>query len=148
MHLQVRARPTASPPDVEKLLRRLAEAGVNLVAIGGSNVEFGGELALVPEDGQEDAAFRVLDEWKYPWRVLHVDRDEGLALCEVPDRPGALHACLREIADDNLKRGRIIRDILIGIPDEEQRTNGLVPVHVYSEAVRTPLTVDESSPGA
>ena len=144
MHLQVRARPVASPPDVEKLLGRLAREGVNLVAIGGSNLEFGGELAFVPQDGHEDAAFRVLDKFEYPYRVLHVDRDEGLALCEVPHEAGALHACLREVANDNLKRGRIIRDILVGIPDEEERSKNVVPVHIYSEAVRTPVTVDDT----
>lgn len=145
MHLQVRAAPNASPPDVEKLLRRLADAGVNLVAVGGSNVEFGGELAFVPEDGQEDLATGVLDEWRYAYRVVRVDADEGLSLCEVDNTPGALHACLSLIADENLRRGRIIRDILIGIPDDKDREAGKIPVHIYSEQVRTPNSLAESS---
>jgi hypothetical protein len=148
MHLQIRAAPVASPPDVEKLLRRLAEDGVNLVAIGGSDVEFGGELAFVPQDGHEDRTFAVLDRFEYPYRVLHVDQDEGLSLCEVPNTPGALHECLAQIAADNLKRGRIIRDILIGIPDGDQRANDLVPVHVYSEQVRTPAALSGNDPGS
>jgi hypothetical protein len=138
MHLQYRTAPTASPPDVEKLLGRLAEAGVNLVAVGGSDVEFGGELAFVPLDGQEDLATGVLDQWHYPYRVLKVADDVGLSLCEVDNTPGALHACLAKIAADNLKRGRIIRDILIGIPDAEDIKAGTIPVHIYSEQVRTP----------
>ena len=141
MHLQVRVNPKASPPDVEKLLRRLAEAQVNLAAIGGSDVEFGGELAIVPQDGQEDAAFEVLKRFEYKYRVLKVENDEGLALCEVPNTPGGLHECLQGISEDNLKRGRIIRDILVGVPDDELKARDLVPVQVYSEAVRTPAAL-------
>lgn len=146
MHLQVRTAPVASPPDVEKLLRRLADDGVNLVAIGGSNVEFGGELAFVPQHDHEDRAFAVLDRHEYPYRVLHVDQDEGLSLCEVPNEPGALHKCLAQISEENLAKGRIIRDILIGVPDADDAANGLVPVQVYSEQVRTPAALSGSDP--
>jgi hypothetical protein len=140
MHLQIRCRPIASPPDVEKALDRLAKQGVNLVAIGGSDVEFGGELAVVPEDGQEDQALEALRP--YNPRVLHVDDPEsGLTLCLVENRPGALHDCLSKTSAANLERGRIIRDILIGIPDKEEQAAGQVPVHIYSEQVRTPQTI-------
>jgi hypothetical protein len=145
MHLQVRLNPTASPPDVDKLLGRLADAGVNLVAIGGSNVEFGGELAIVPEEGQERTTYDTLARFGYGYRVLEVGKDEGLTLCEVPNEVGALHRCLQSVAAENLKRGRIIRDILIGVADEKLKAQGLVPVHVYSEAVRTPAALSESS---
>jgi hypothetical protein len=137
MHLQIRLNPTASPPDVELLLRRLAEADVNLVAVGGSNVEFGGEFAFVPEDGQEDRAEEVLKGFEYEYRVLHVDTDPELQLCLVDNTAGALHACLAGVSATNLDQGRIIRDLLVGIPDEEQRAKGKVPVHIYSEQVRT-----------
>lgn len=147
MHLQVRVNPKASPPDVDKLLGRLAEAGVNLAAIGGSNVEFGGELAIVPQDGQEDVTFRTLDHFHYDYRVLYVEKDEGLALCEVPNDVGGLHRCLRKVAEDNLRRGRIIRDILVGVPDAELKAKDLVPVQVYSEAIRTPAALAESTGG-
>jgi len=145
MHLQVRLNPTASPPDVDKLLGRLADAGVNLVAIGGSNVEFGGELAIVPEEGQERKTYDTLARFGYGYRVLEVGKDGGLTLCEVPNEVGALHRCLQSVAAENLKRGRIIRDILIGVADEKLKAQGLVPVHVYSEAVRTPAALSESS---
>ena len=147
MHLQVRVNPAASPPDVDKLLGRLARAGVNLVAIGGSNVEFGGELAIVPQDGHEDATYATLDRFHYAYRVLHADRDEGLTLCEVPNEVGALHRCLEGVARDNLARGRIIRDIVIGLADAEQTGRNLVPVHVFSEQVRTPTTLDAETAG-
>jgi hypothetical protein len=137
MHLQMRTAPRLSPPDVEKLLAVLADAGVNLVGIGGSNVEFGGELALVPQDGQEDLAMQTLEDAKYKVRVVRVDADEGLVLCRVRNEPGALHACLADVGVDNLAKGRIIRDILIGIPDDADTADGVVPVHIYSEQVRT-----------
>lgn len=145
MHLQVRLNPKASPPDVDKLLARLAEAQVNLVAIGGSNVEFGGELAIVPQDGHEDAAYKVLDAFKYAYRVLHVGKDEGLSLCEVPNEVGGLHECLRRISDENLRRGRIIRDIVVGVPDADLKAKDRVPVQVYSEPIRTPAALAEST---
>ena len=137
MHLQVRLNPKASPPDVEKVLRLLARDGVNLLGIGGSDVEFGGELALVPEEGQEDQALATLEA--YNPRSVHVDDpNSGLKLCVVDNRPGALHRCLKDIAATNLDQGRIIRDILVGVPDEAQRAAGQIPVQVYSELVRTP----------
>jgi hypothetical protein len=143
MHMQVRTIPSASPPDVEKLLRRLKEGGVDLAAVGGSNVEFGGEFAFVPKDGQEDKAFGVLERWGYQYRALYKDNEEdGLTLCEVSDVVGGLHDCLATVAEKNLLTGRIIRDILIGVPDDEDRKAGTIPVHVYSEQVRTQASVD------
>jgi len=138
MHLQVRFVAKSSPWDVEKVLGRLAAKGVNLVGVGGSDVEFGGELAIVPEEGHEDLALEVLRP--YGPRVLHVDDpDSGLRLCLLDNKAGALHECLRDIAADNLQQGRIIRDILVGVPSKEHP--GKVPVHVYSELIRTTQTV-------
>jgi hypothetical protein len=144
MHLQIRLYPKASPPDVEKVLGQLAAAGINLVGIGGSDVEFGGELAVVPEDGQEDQAMEVLAA--YHPRQLHVDDpDSGLTLCVVDNEPGALHRCLQDAASENLTRGWIIRDILIGVPDEDERAAGKIPVHIFSEVVRTPQSLGSGS---
>jgi hypothetical protein len=142
MHLQMRAKPVASPPDVELLLRRLKDDGVNLQAIGGSNVEFGGELVLVPHDEDEQAARDSLNRWNYPFREIHVDEDVGLDLCEVGDQPGGLHGCLKNVAQKNLEKGRIIRDITVGVPDDDQRSRGVIPVHIFSEEVRSPANVE------
>ncbi|HEY8439479.1 MAG TPA: hypothetical protein VIK65_12790 [Candidatus Limnocylindrales bacterium] len=136
MHLQVRLAPRSSPPDVEKVLGLVADAGINLVAVGGSDVEFGGELALVPEEGREDDLVEALKRYR-PRVLLADDPESGLRLCVVDDTPGALHRCLRDVASENLERGRIIRDILVGVPDEDQQAAHQVPVHVYSEVVRT-----------
>lgn len=141
MHLQVRTVPRTSPPDVELLLRRLADAGVNLGGAGGSNVEFGGEFAFAPEDGHEDRAIEVLKKHRYQFRTFHAGEDPELTLCWIPkDQPGELYKCVAGIGAENLKAGRIIRDILIGVPDEAKR----IPVQVFSEEVRTPATTASS----
>ena len=146
MHLQVRLAPHQSPPDVEKVLSRVAEAGLNLVAIGGSNLEFGGELALVPEEDQEDQLVAALEG--YQTRIVRVDDpSSGLTLCMVDNEPGALHRCLKEIATTNLGQGRIIRDILIGVPDADAAAAGQVPVHIYSEEVRTSANAETGQQG-
>ena len=134
MHMQIRCNPVASPPDVDLLLSRLADAGVNLVAVGGSDVEFGGELALVPEDGQETLAIGVLDEFAYPHRELFVDDpDSGLRLCLASHESGGLHRCLSDASTENRDRGWKIRDILVGVPDEDEFREKKIPVHIYSQ---------------
>jgi len=146
MHLQMRTAPVSSPPDVELLLRRLKDEGVDLQAVGGSNVEFGGEIAIVPKDEDEDKARATLQKFHYPFREILVADDVGLDLCEVGDSVGGLHGCLKNVAQKNLERGRIIRDITIGVPDDDQRSRGVIPVHIYSEEVRTPASVEGSAP--
>lgn len=136
MHLQVRFQPASSPADVEKALRKVKNAGLNLVGIGGSDLEFGGELALVPEHDQEDALMRALAAYRP--RLLDADDPEsGLTLCIVSHQSGGLHECLVKTAINNIERGRIIRDILIGVPDMDQQARNEVPVQIYSEPVKT-----------
>lgn len=131
MHLQVRFQPTASPPDVEKALDRLAKAGVNLIGIGGSEVEDGGELAIVPEHGQEAAALQALAPY-HPRQIDAADPESGLTLCLVDHKAGALHRCLTDVAKANRVRGWVIHDILIGVPDAAQQAAKQVPVQIYS----------------
>jgi hypothetical protein len=142
MHKQFRLQPTSSPPDVEKLLRRLAESGVNLAGAGGSNVEFGGEFAIAVEDGDEDALIAVLKEHEYQYRLLEFRKDPGLTLCWLknPNDVGELHKnCIAGVAAANLEAGRIIRDLVFGVPE----TRG-TPVQVFSEEVRTPQSLGQS----
>ncbi len=137
MHLQIRVRPKLSPPDVEKLLRHLAAEDVNLKGVGGSNVEFGGEFAFAVADGDEDKAKGALDKYGYQYRSFEYQVDPELTLCWLEDRVGMLHECIEEIAAKNLESGRIIRDILIGVPTSEG-----VPVQVFSDLVRTTQSLD------
>jgi hypothetical protein len=131
MHLQVRVKiPRSSPPSVAKLLALLAEAEVNLSGAGGSNVEFNGEFAFAPTDGQEDRAREVLDSARppYRYRVFEVDVNPELKRCWLTDEPGQLLACIQETEQENLAANRSIRDILIGVP-----TDRGIPVQIFSE---------------
>jgi hypothetical protein len=142
MHLQVRFQPRTSPADVEKVLRKVKNAGINLVGIGGSDLEFGGELALVPEHGREQDLMTLLAA--YNPRLLDSDDPEsGLTLCVVGHHAGGLHDCLASIASSNVATGRIIRDMLIGVPDASQLAAQEVPVQIYSEPVKTSTAPDD-----
>lgn len=136
MHQQIRTAPRTSPADIEKLLARLAEVGVNLSAAGGGDLEFGGEFAFAVDHGMEDAAIKVLDKFKYPYRVIP-ENDPRLTVCWMENKSGELHRCMTEVADANLKSGRIVRDLIIGAPKDNK-----VPVQIFSEEVRTPQTID------
>ena len=144
MHKQFRAQPIASPPDVEKLLRRLAEAEINLAGAGGSNVESGGEFAFAVDDGQEGRTEEVLKAHKYQYRLFEFKVNPELTTCWLKNEPGALLSCIADISAANLESGRIIRDILIGVGSEDEGT----PVQVFSEEVRTPRNVGQSRPVA
>jgi hypothetical protein len=146
MHLQLRTNARLSPPDVEKVLAVLKDKGVNLLGIGGSDVEFGGELALVPQDDHVDLAKEALTSAGYTWRALEYQVDPELTLCMVENKPGALHDCLAGVADENLAAGRIIRDITILVPDADVPA-GKIPVHIYSEQVRTANAMGGSQGG-
>jgi hypothetical protein len=145
MHLQVRCVPRSSPPDVEPPLRILKEAGLSLRGIGGSNVEFGGELALAPKHDDVQAVMDALAAY-HPRVVDAEDPDSGLTFCAVEDRAGGLHDCLVEAASVNLKKGRIIRDILVGVPDDEEKQRGVVPIQIYSEVVRSEASLRGAAP--
>ena len=133
MHLQVRLKPSLSPPDVELLLRRLKDADVNLVGVGGSDVEFGGEFAFAVEHGHEERMKAALDaDPPYKYRILEHDVHPELTVCMLDNEPGALHRCLEGISSANLDSGRIIRDMLVGVPED-----GKIPVQIYSEEVRS-----------
>lgn len=142
MHMQIRTTPATSPADIEKLLRLFADAEpeINLVAAGGGDLELGGEFAFAVQHGQEDQALEILRKHRYPHRTLEVGIDPRLAFCEISNKPGELHKCIARVARENLEKGRIIRDVVIGAP-----TDAVYPVHVYSEEVRTTASMAADS---
>ena len=126
MHQQVRVVPAASPSDLAKLLGVLAAADVNLVAAGGGNIELGEEFAFVPSEGQEEAAMNALAK-DYQPRLLNAGVD--YKLCWLTNDVGQLLECIQSATEENLEKGRKVKDILIGVePDEE----GRIGVQVYS----------------
>jgi hypothetical protein len=82
----------------------------------------------------------------HPRVVDAEDPDSGLTFCAVEDRAGGLHDCLVEAASVNLKKGRIIRDILVGVPDDEEKQRGVVPIQIYSEVVRSEASLRGAAP--
>jgi hypothetical protein len=135
MHKQFRVVPIASPPDVEKLLRRIKDADLNVAGAGGGNVEFGGEFVFAVDHGQEDRAEELLNEHGYTYRLFDKDADAELTVCRLENRPGQLHQCIADVSTANLDGSRIIRDIIIGFDED-----GSIAAQVFSEQVRTPAT--------
>ncbi len=87
-------------------------------------------------DPSREQALEILRRHRYPHRTLVVDRDPELTLCQISNQPGELHRCIAGVASENLEKGRIIRDVVIGAPEGD-----VYPVHVYSEQVRTPAAL-------
>jgi hypothetical protein len=128
MHQQMRVSPVASPPDLAKLLGVLKQADVNLIAAGGGSLELGGEFAFVPREDQLDAAWDALVGAGYRPRRLYEEKKD-YKLCWLTNVPGQLLGCIEDAARENVDRGRVVQDILIGIERDEE---GRIPVQVYS----------------
>jgi hypothetical protein len=123
MHQQIRTVPAKSPPDLRAFLAVLEKAGVNIEAAGGGDVERGGEFAIAVAHGAEDHAMAVLRRAGYQPRLVDVD---NYALA---NSPGQLLASVAEVAAKNAQSGLVIRDVSIGVPDDE----GRIQVQIYSE---------------
>ncbi len=145
MHLQVRCQPKSSPADVDKVLELVAGAGIDLVAVGGSDLEFGGELALVPEHGKHLALLDTLAAY-HPRLLDSRKRSSGLTFDHADHKAGGLRAVVARVSEENLATGRIIRDILIGVQDDAERAARKVPVQIYSEVVRSVAGLIEPEP--
>ena len=121
MHQQIRlAVPASSPPNLEKVLESLEAEGINITAVGGSNVEHGGEFGFAVDHDQQEAALAALQKAHLRPRVVDV------TLCLLDNRPGALRDCIAK-ANQGHRPGRLIRDIAVGVPEAD----GRVPVQVY-----------------
>lgn len=121
MHQQIRlAVPASSPPNLEKVLMVLEDAGINIIAVGGSNVEHGGEFGFAVDHDQQAAAIRALEGARLRPRLVDV------TTCLLENRPGALRDCITS-ANQGHRPGRLIRDIAVGVPDGD----GRVPVQIY-----------------
>ena len=122
MHQQIRTVPAKSPADLAELLRVLKDHDVNLIAAGGGDVERGGEFAFAVAHGDEAAAMQVLKDEGYVPRLVDVEHEV------LDDRPGQLHRFVAKVAQENRRRGYVIRDVSVGVPDSEG-----IPVQIYSE---------------
>ena len=121
MHAQARAKPAASPPDLEAFIRVLAEptqpdpanptrTPINIEGVTGTDYELGGEFVFFVEHGREGDAKEWLEEAGY-----RVTFDEDIHAVEISgNQPGQLLAIIREASGPNLTQGKVIRDVLIG----------------------------------
>jgi hypothetical protein len=133
MHQQIRLIPTASPPDIERVLVVLAEAGVNILAAGGGDLELGGEFAFAPREDQGEVAMKALTDAQYAPRLLEAEKGD-YKLCWLENVPDQLRKCISDVAAQNVASGKVIKDVLVGVERNERNE---VPVQVYSVEVKT-----------
>src|SRR4026207_1874065 len=85
MHQAIRLKiPASSPPNLEKALRVLEREGFNIVAVGGSDHEMGGEFSFAVPHGKEEGACDALAKAGYDDAHIVDVYTEYL-----DDRPGA-----------------------------------------------------------
>jgi hypothetical protein len=137
MHQQIRFVPAQSPPDIDPVIEILEDSGIEVLIVGGSNIEHGGEVAIGVEDEYEDKAFDLLAAYR-PRRV-------DVATYWIPaNEPLAVLRVIREQARNNQKIAidssgvMAIRDVAVGM---KQNTERQIPVQIYSN--RRPRTEDE-----
>ncbi len=123
MHLQIRARPSRSPASLLDFLEVLEREGINIEAAGGSNVERGGEFAFAVAHEQVQTAMDALAGAGYRPTLVAVET------CWMTNAPGQLRACVARVTEINAESGRLIKDLSIGVPDQD----GRIPVQFYSE---------------
>src|SRR4051794_3688436 len=131
MHLQVRTVAKQSPPNLVDFLTVLEKNGIDMLTVGGSNVEQGGEFAFgvkASEEEEEDEAKRIVGILRGAGyrtaRYLEVEH------CFAEDRAGGLLDCIRSKAAEIEAKGGAIKDVALGGPDSD----GRILVQFYAEA--------------
>jgi hypothetical protein len=106
------------------VLTRLRDAGVNLQAAGGRDLDTDGELVFsVHHDGKHDAdsATNLLKGAGYDARRVDVH------YCNVQNEPGGLLGCIEELE----ATGERVYEIFVGTPERD----GGIPVQLTTRAV-------------
>ena len=114
-HIAPKLSAAKSPFDINEPLRLLAEANppINLLGIGGSNVEFNGLLSVMVEE--DDDVDRVVDIWKDAGyeHVRAYGEPDGVHLDYAEDLPGGLLAALLRARRHHV--GGVVSDITVGV---------------------------------
>jgi hypothetical protein len=126
MHIQAKATPAASPPDLEAFVRVLSEptqpdpanptrTPINIEGVAGGGLETGGELVFAPEHDREGDVIEWLEEAGYR-NITILNADNGDFFVKVLDgnTPGQLLTAIAEATTQNLAAGRLIKYVLIG----------------------------------
>lgn len=120
MHVQARAVPATSPPDLEAFFKVLSEpvtpdgeptrVPINIEGVTGGEVELGGEIAFAVEHGREADAEAWLREAGYdPTFSKDIFAQEMTG-----NQAGQLLAIIRGATETTRGKSRVIRDVLIG----------------------------------
>lgn len=126
-HLQVRSSTRRSPADADGVLDVLRQAGVNILAVTGSNIEAEGEIGLMLGHEDVEPAHRELNRAGYRARI--VGPQDGLYEGVVEDRVGGLLEALREARRAH-PRGLIL-DLAVGLAPQERRSKDGATVRGY-----------------
>ena len=135
MHIQARAQPQKSPPDVVEFLRVLSGPDgdvdpINIEGVTGSRVEHGGHLVFAVTHGREHEAHDRLGgvgyrcQWTsdlYAEKIPPEPSEEELNVGEEPDpnQPGVLVAILERAKASGIAAGRPVDQILLGAFTDE-----------------------------
>ena len=112
-HQAPKTRAAKSPFDIDEPLRIIAEAGINLLGVGGSNVEFNGLLSVMVEDDRD--IDQVVDLWRSAGftDARAYGEPDGVHLDYSTDDPGGLVRALIR-ARRHHPRG-VVSDITMGV---------------------------------
>ena len=120
MHVQARAQPITSPPDLEAFIKVLSEpetppgeptrVPINIEGVSGGEVELGGEIVFAVEHGREADAEAWLREANYdPTFTEDIFAQEMSG-----NQAGQLLSIIRGATETTRGKNRVIRDVLIG----------------------------------
>lgn len=152
MHIQAKATPAASAPDLERYVRTLSEpnqpdpahprAPINIEGVTGRDLETGGEFVYSFDHDRLDELIEWLREAGYdaPTFLTGVDptkdgapQNSELFVQVLPaNEPGQLLRAISEATAANLSEGRIIKDVLIG----QQTATNITYVQISFQEVK------------
>jgi hypothetical protein len=144
MHIQAKARPVASPPDLDGFFTPISapeppaggppRAPVNIEGVSGDHMETGGELYFTFDHDRRDDVAAWLKEKGYE-DIVFMERDTDFFQAELSaNEPGQLLAAIREATSRNLASGRIIKNVLIG---QETQSPNRFYVNISFQEVKT-----------
>ena len=125
MHIQAKATPAASPPDLDGFFSPLADPqtppgqnprqAINIEGVSGNHMETGGELYFSFDHDRESDVRDWLEEKGYTdIQFMHRDDGDYFQAQLAANEPGHLLTAIREATSQNLAAGRIIKNVLIG----------------------------------
>ncbi len=120
MHIQARAKPAKSAPDLEAFFKVLSEptpgrTAINIEGVTGSDVETGGEIVFTFDHDREADVRAWLDQENYK-DVTFLNAEAGeIFWAELSENtPGQLLQAIRSASTENLPSGKLIKDVVIG----------------------------------